>query len=322
MIKVLTEGSSAFGFGHIVRCSSIIKYCVDNKLDYRFIVDGDESSEKIIAQSNAEMLNWKNKDFIRENIFSEDIVFTDSYHAELPLYNQIKKQANYLFIIDDLKRLPYKDCTVINPNFSASLLDVSDKENCYLYGEKFVLLRDEFVGKKNLILNEEVKRVLVTFGGSDILNLTPKVIAYLKSLDKNIQIDVVVGFGYNSMKEIEKECDEQVKIHHNLSAKEMAELACEVDFAVSAAGQTVNELLKVGCPACFIEVIDNQRLNIEYVQSSARGLVFRQDDFSSIKQMMDRGIRTELKNKISQIKNDSPGVYQVLKALEKDKNNG
>jgi len=316
MIKILTEGGREHGFGHIIRCLTLANYCLENDLEYQFYVDGDESAHKIIKQHNGTLVDWKRDCFIKENINHEDTVFVDSYYLTLEHYEIIRKRAEKLLIVDDLYRLPYDGYTIVNPNFCADLLLSDDSKNIYLYGEKYILLRNEFVGKKNNVLNKEVKRVLITFGGSDILDLTPRVITYLRNLSSEITIEVVIGFGYTNLAKIKRVSNVRVNLHYNISANEMAKLMYEVDFGICAAGQTVNEMLKIGCPGCFIKVIDNQQLNIDYFNKSNRGLIFYEDDLSNIKEMFKFEVRNSLKQELNKIKNDSSGAHELYKYIE------
>lgn len=318
MIKILTEGSSKNGFGHIIRCLTLVNYCRENNLEYRFYIDGDESSAETIKKTSGSLVNWKNYDFIKGHINDEDIVFTDSYHASLEHYEIIRSRAKKLLIIDDLFRLPYNGYTIINPNFAADLLSHDVHQNKHLYGEGYVLLRSDFIGQKNKVLNNEVERVLVTLGGSDVLGLTPSIINYLSKLSSKVVIDVIVGFGYSNLEDIEKVSTVQVNLHYNVSASKMARLMSEVDFGICGAGQTVNEMLKIGCPGCFVEVIDNQRLNADYISESKRGLVFSKDDFSNVKEMFKYDVRNCLKQELRKIENNISGASELFKYIEVD----
>lgn len=316
MIKILTEGSSKYGFGHIIRCLSLINYCGEKNIECQIYVDGDDSSKEIIKENNGILINWKCNKFIKEHVKRNDIVITDSYHATLQHYDLIKIKAKRLLIIDDLYRLPYKGFTIINPNFCAEILERDEANNHYLYGENYILLRNDFIGKKNDVLNEKVRRVMVTLGGSDLLNMTPKIISYLIKINRKIAIDVVIGFGYDNIREIKAVCTNQVNLHYNISAVEMAKLMVKCDFAISATGQTVNEMLKIGCPGCFIKVIDNQQLNLDYIQKSERGLIFNMNDFKNIHEMFKYEVRSVLKEKLVNIENENTGAFKILKYIK------
>ena len=315
MIKILTEGGRKYGFGHIIRCSTLINHCHENNLEYQQYIDSDDLSIEIIKQYNGILMDWRNSQFIKKNINYKDIVFIDSYHATLEHYEMVKNQAKKLFIIDDLCRLPYDGYTIVNPNFCADLLLCDDNRNEYLYGEKYILLRKEFVGQKNYVLNKEVKRVLITFGGSDVLDLTPFLITYLRSLSSRIRIEVVIGLGYTNLAEIRNVSNEQVNLHYNISARKMAKLMSEVDLGICAAGQTVNEMLRIGCPGCFIKVVDNQQLNIDYFNKVNRGLIFSKNDLSNIQEICKYEVRNDLKQELSKIENNNSGAHELFKYL-------
>ena len=320
MIKILTEGGHNYGFGHITRCLSLVNYCHKNNIECQIYIDGDESTAEIIKEYRGVLINWKSSSFIKENINSTDVIFTDSYTATLKHYEIIRERSNKLLIIDDLFRLPYSGYTIINPNFFADLLPCADHQNEYLYGEQYILIRNEFIGHKNNILGKEVKRVLVTFGGSDVLTLTPRIISYLISLDSKVKIDVVIGFGYTNLAEIKSVSNQQVSLHYNVSAIQMVKLMKEVDFGICGAGQTVNEMLKVGCPGCFIKVVDNQQANIDYFNKSKRGLIFNENDLSNINEMYKYEVRKNIKQELNKIKNNNSGAAELFRYIEVSQN--
>lgn len=316
MIKVMTEGSSKYGFGHMVRCLTIVDYCQENDISFELIVDGDVSSDNFIKENGGINTYWKDDDFIAKYINSNDIVIVDSYYINLEQLELMKKLAKKVVVIDDLSRLPYNDVIILNPNFCAELVEYQPN-NELLIGKEFCLLRKEFVDKKYLKNNETINNILITFGGSDVLNLTPKIIKYFSELHPEISLNIVVGAGYSNLEEINNEIkDNNINLYHNIGAAEMVSLMLNNDFVISAAGQTLNELLKLGCPSCFIKVIDNQQLNIDYLNISHNGLIFEENDFTSIEKMFNKEFRDGLINRLSLIPNNKTGANKLFEYLK------
>lgn len=317
MIKILSEGSSKFGFGHLVRCMSIVNYCRNNNYNVELFVDGDETSKDFVNSNMVSMINWKNNDFINENINEDDIVFVDSYYTDIFFINALKNKAKKCLIIDDYNRLNYEGCIIINPNFCAEMLEFNQK-NDYLVGEKYILLRDEFVKKQKSEINNKVDNILITLGGSDVLNLTPRLIEYVNANFPHSIIHIVVGFGYQNIEQIKKYESSNNIIYYSVDAKKMADLIISSDFTISAAGQTLNEILKLRTPACFVKVIENQQINIDFIQSSGMACVFSENDFSFIKEMNNREKREELYNKMANIDNRNSGAKNIFDYLRKE----
>lgn len=317
MIKILTEGSSKYGFGHMVRCLTIADYCKEHKIEYDLIVDGDESSDDFIKENSGTNINWKDIDYLTAKLGGEDIVIIDSYYISLEQLERVKKISKKVVIIDDLSRLPYDDVIILNPNFCAELVKYNPN-NDLLIGQDYCLLRKEFIDKKFTNKNEKVKNVLVTFGGSDILNLTPKIIGYFNVYYPEIKLDIVIGAGYSNMIEINAMTylSNNMTLHHQVDANKMVELMLSNDFVISAAGQTLNELLKLGCPSCFIKVIDNQQLNIDYLNISKNGVILNENDFFEIDHMFDASFRNDLIAKLALIPNQTTGAQKLFEYLK------
>ena len=99
---------------------------------------------------------------------------------------------------------------------------------------------------------------MVTFGGDDVRNLTPKILKLLQKLFPHLHKNVVVGKAFENISEIENIDDNKIKIFYFPDDSEMANIMLESDIAVSAAGQTIYELARMGVPAICISVASNQ----------------------------------------------------------------
>lgn len=96
--------------------------------------------------------------------------------------------------MEDLGSGIYKADAVINALYENKL----KLPNVYS-GEKYACLRDEFSLPGKVSINNEVKNILVLFGGTDPSNLTKKVydLAHL-SCFKKYNFTFLTGVGYNS----------------------------------------------------------------------------------------------------------------------------
>ena len=73
-------------------------------------------------------------------------------------------------------------------------------------------------------------------------------------LNKNI----IIGRSFQNIDEIKKYTDKNTRIIYYPDAEKMREIMLESDIAITAAGQTVYELIRVGAPFIAIQVTDNQ----------------------------------------------------------------
>ena len=264
---ILTEGGKHIGLGHIYRCEAIIQALKQLSIDCTFIINGDSSIADLILKTDFTLKNWL-MDY--ESIFNtnSDVVVVDSYHAPLELLKKITSESKLAAFLDDYNRLEYPPGLVINSSITARQLDYKKRNGTeYLLGTKYHPMRAEFWECKDKAINHQVKEVLITLGGSDMQNLTPSILNLLLPRT-GIRKKVVVGKGFSNISEIEKAADPTCEIIWFPDAAEMKKLMMEADIAISAAGQTLYELARIGLPTIAIGVADNQNSNVKGWQST------------------------------------------------------
>ncbi len=174
--------------------------------------------------------------------------------------------ARRILVIDDLANRPH-DCDV--------LLDQNDfvqKPQRYrgavpadcqlLLGPKYALLRPEFVQVHAHALNrsfEDVRRVLVFFGGSDPTGETLKALEAVRLLKRpDLAVDVVVGASNPRSMEIQRYCNSIPGAGVVSQVSDMAKRMLAADLAIGAGGTTTWERFSAGLPSVVIAVADNQ----------------------------------------------------------------
>lgn len=266
-VLILTEGGKNLGFGHITRCTALYQAFEEREIIPKFIVNGDDSVIGLLVDKNYEIFDWlQDKERLFEIIKNVDIVVIDSYLADFDTYKKISDLVKITVFVDDNKRLDYPNGIVVNGSIYAEEMDYSEKEGVtYLLGTKYMPLRKEFWEVPEKEIKKEIENIMITFGGDDMRNMTPKVLKLIKNRSPEVNKYVVVGKGYNekNIKEIKSLKDENTFLLYNLSAKEMKEVMVKCDLAISGGGQTLYELARVGLPTIAIAVADNQMDNIE-----------------------------------------------------------
>jgi len=151
------------------------------------------------------------------------MALVDSYLADLHFYKKVEERYRRKIYIDDYFRLDYPEGVILN--YVPSLgIPKKYKNHCLLWGEKYHLLRKHFWDVAPKEIKGEVREVLVTFGGDDIRNLTPKVAKILLKHFKGITLNIVVGGGFKNKEELLKLAQihpDRVKLHFSVSAKEI-----------------------------------------------------------------------------------------------------
>ena len=260
-VVILTEGGKDFGYGHVARCSSLYQAFEYHDIFPKFIVNGDESVKAILSGIDVDIIDWQN-DF---SIFCDaDLVIIDSYLADLDFYNEISDKVSLTVYIDDNNRLEYPKGIVVNGTLDASNINYSKRDNIkYLVGNEFIPLRNDFWDISKLKIKDSIENILITMGGNDLRNLTPKILKLLNDKFPDITKKVIIADSFNNTSEIESLKNNSVDLIYSPNSSEIINLMQSVDLAISASGQTLYELACVGVPTIAIGIIDNQKNNIK-----------------------------------------------------------
>jgi UDP-2,4-diacetamido-2,4,6-trideoxy-beta-L-altropyranose hydrolase len=323
-IFIITEGSSNIGFGHITRMLSIYQAFEERGIKAKFIINGDDSIKELLKNTDYEIYSWvDNQEKLLKDIKNADIAIIDSYLADKDLYEKISKVVKIPVYYDDNNRLEYPCGIVINGNIYAKNLNYPEKKCIkYLLGTEYLPLRKEFWEVSEKDIKDEVKDIMITFGGDDLRNLTPKVIKLLNENYPDFNKYVVIGKGFRNIKEIQKIADKNTILIFNADAKEMKEIMLKSDIAISAGGQTTYELARVGVPSIIIAVAENQLRNCkgweevgfaEYAGWWEDKEIFNKI-LEGIENLKDKNIRI-LKSKLGRSFVDGQGARRLMDEL-------
>ena len=285
-IKIFTEGGPDIGLGHISRCSALYDEIIDRGISAEFYIYGEIDNTKIASRKNIHNVNWLTKEFLNNNITENDYCIVDSYLASVDLYEIVASKSKKALYIDDTGRVHYPKGIVVNPSLNADEIKYPEDTNVrYLMGPEYVILRKPFIGATREVVNKDAKRVLVTMGGTDMRNLTPLIIREICSIHPELQFDIVVGEVFNKAERMELE---NVHFHFNVTANEMKELMLNADFAISAAGQTIYELIATQTPFVAIKIAENQENNISALMKyNSKQIVLNYLDKTIVDQLID-----------------------------------
>ena len=260
-VVILTEGGKDYGFGHVARCSSIYQAFQYYDISPKFLVNGDESVKSILSDIDVEIIDWIDNPFF---ISKTDIVIIDSYYADLNFYNKLSDEIPLVVYIDDNNRLEYPKGIVVNGTLDVSNMNYSRRENVnYLVGNEFIPLRKDFWNLPKLKINDSIGSILITMGGNDLRNLTPKFLKLLNDNFPEVNKKVIIADSFNNISEIESLKTDSLDLIYSPNSSEMIDAMNSVDIAISASGQTLYELACIGVPTIAIGIIDNQKNNIK-----------------------------------------------------------
>jgi len=261
-VNIFTEAGEGIGYGHLTRCISLYDELASRGIPVELIIYGRELKDKIVGSRKYRMLNWISLKNLKGIEFSEnDICIIDSYMAEKNIYQELSNTCKKIASIDDYNRIDYPSGIVINPSIYTEDHNYSNYDVKYLLGKKYVILRNAFLSDEVKINPLKVEEILIMMGGSDIRRITPRVLSIISELYPNVRRNIVVG---------SNGCDVDLQsfgsdtvLYSNVNAMELKKLMLSADIAITAAGQTVYELMKIGTPFIPIQVIDNQMYTVK-----------------------------------------------------------
>lgn len=139
----------------------------------------------------------------------------------------------------------------------------------HYFGHEYFILRDEFVLTPVRPPAEQVRRVLLTFGGVDPNNYTRKVIEAIHPYCRRqgIELCVVAGFGYSQYETLEPYADIQVFRNSMTIAEHMR----AADIIFTSAGRTTYEVAALQVPA--IVLAQNERELTHFFASAEYGFL-------------------------------------------------
>lgn len=278
-IFIRADANKSIASGHIMRTKAIADALQALGAKVVFITADDKAKELLTGYENIILNSAYDKMDSEIDAFAKILkehknsaVLLDSYFIT-PLYlNAISKLAKIAYI-DDINTFAYEVDLLIN--YSAFLdfnayKKAQNKAKAYLLGASYTPLREQF-SSVNTNKSYEIKKVLITTGGADILNLAYNL---LKSITKDnellsLEYEIVIG-AYNEHKErILELASKYPNLRTRQNVKDMASLMRGCDAAISAGGSTLYELSALSIPSICTQTASNQKDAPKWGQSGA-----------------------------------------------------
>ena len=241
---ILTEAGLGRGLGHLGRGIALAEALTELGARPRLFVRGIDRVPKAFAAGGVvEAAEWL--DELPPALAGCGIAVVDSYEAPAQLYARVAETARIGVWMDDTGLLDYPPGLVVG-GIRGGAKDVEPLQvgTALVRGPRFQLLRRPFWNLDGHPVRDDVRRIFVVMGGTDLRGLGPRLVAALSAAYPSVELDLAEG---------------------ERSASEMIEAMAAADLGVTAVGQTSFELAAAGLPAVGIVAADNQR-------SNARGL--------------------------------------------------
>lgn len=274
------DASHGIGLGHVARLCALIEQVDPATAETVALFGGDEAVAAWIRgqRVTAEVRTWTTAEVLaaaRDNVAA---VVIDGPALAAALVPALAEDGIRTVVIDDRGHCALRADTIVNHNVHAPALAASYP------GARLLLL-----GRDYLMLRRAIRRysrgscrprdahrlrVVVTFGGSDPVGATARVVGLMPA-DRPLDLVVITGPEYRDQSALHAAAKAACALGHTIEVRhdpdDPAQLFGTADAAVCSAGGTLGELAYLGCPSLGMAIVADQ---VAAARSQARsGLI-------------------------------------------------
>lgn len=269
-ILIRLEGYPQIGLGHIYRGLQIAENFIEHNILFA-ISDKSQLGIQKLEQSHYKYRVIADEDDLFRLIeeYHADIVINDILNTDINYMNRLKQTGTRIINFEDLGEGRYQADAVINALYE----EQDDTPNSY-WGDKYYLIRDEFLLETPKDFDAEVKEILVIFGGTDPNDLTYKTVQALMLITgvQEIHCTIILGMGYQNadvIRQLVKGMEDRFDVLQDV--KLITRYMGKADLAISSQGRTMLELVVMGVPT--ILMAQNEREAIHEFGSLRNGFL-------------------------------------------------
>jgi len=243
-------GSIKIGMGHIYHSLALAHEITDHEVIF-VCNEKDKIAVDKIAAMDYKVISTKN---VEKTILelNPSIVINDVLNTKKDYIIKLKSNNIKIVNFEDLgEGSKYADL-VFNELYDTPQLEGDN----YCWGYKYLALRDEFYDAKPHDFIDDVKEIMITFGGTDQNNLTLITLkTILESCKKReILINIVCGGAYKFKDELQtyiSQCNYS-KINLTFASGVISKIMEKTQLAISSNGRTVYELADMNIPSIIV----------------------------------------------------------------------
>lgn len=245
------DGYVKLGMGHIYNCITLAYSMTEH--DVLFVTREDcELGLNKIVDSKFKYKTIKNNDDLFKIVgdFRPDVFVNDCLNTDTDYIQRLKQVVPRVVTIEDLGSGAYVADAVINALYD-SPKNATDK---FYSGYKYVCLRDEFLTAIPKSYSEDVKNIVVLFGGTDPSNLNEKTYQAALKIHKkypNLSFSFITGIGYDGESHgVKTDISKNIFVYPNVPV--VSKYTKQADIAVTSQGRTIYELATMGLPSIVL----------------------------------------------------------------------
>jgi spore coat polysaccharide biosynthesis predicted glycosyltransferase SpsG len=171
----------------------------------------------------------------------------------------------------------------------ATVTEIADEEVANINfnlctSPEYVPLNSSYRKPASHVVRDNIRQILICYGGSDPRNVTGKTLNWLragldtKELDASISVVVVLGPLFTEAETILKQANEfpvDVVVRESILPAELADAAALSDIAITTSGGTMYEFSALGLPCVVVPILPKHVINAQVLER--RGVVLRTD---------------------------------------------
>lgn len=331
-ILIVTEANERVASGHLMECLVCGQYLKQMGVETDLMINEDMPAALKDRIQNR-YFTYR-KDIQKESSFLIDVI-NDKKYAKV-LFNLRKIENDFLLSIRNQSGIPIicidefgnrrlDADVIINPMIDSRYWKYDTEAKVYCGAEYLILSMElqEF-RKKPKEITENIRRITVSMGGVDVGNTTLRLARWLPLLDHRLEINLVLGGGYQREEELRKlvEENENIKIFRNISY--LNRLFFESDLAFCAGGNTLHELAVMGIPTIVIPSMPHEVQNGKTFESggfSLCGSIAEQFAYQELVELYNRIKERAVREKMSEAGKrlaDGKGyerIYRILASI-------
>lgn len=247
-ILIRADGEEDLGMGHIYRGLSLAYSFMGH--DILFVTKRRCAlGAARLAESNFNVAYIEDDDDVFEVImnFHPHIVINDILDTSKEYVIRLKRKVPRVVNFEDKgEGAAYADATI-------NALYESPKNTNIYSGFKYFFIRDEFMTATPKHFSNQVKNIVVLFGGTDPNNFTQRIYRIFKDISESfpdIDFHIVTGFGYRYKNMISDDPEKRIYIHNDV--KRVSIFLSKADLAITSQGRTIFETACMRVPTIVL----------------------------------------------------------------------
>lgn len=266
MILLRADGSKEIGMGHLSRA-----VLLSNKLkeilgvQAKLILKKDVAAIKFLERRDVECFFLKNNfNFLQEadaviSIAKENkanLIILDLLEQDVDKEYMLTIRSSgisVLAVTDDSHKRVIDADNIINGNPNQIFIDYSKEKGQYYVGPKYFIMDPSYAKIKPRTINNDVKKVLLTLGGSDHNDIMFKVLDAIQCINEKIKLLIVVSEACGYLSRLNDFLtDYPLDYELFMDINGLQDLWGQVDFGITAGGNSLFERIASRVPGATV----------------------------------------------------------------------